>query len=142
MLRTAQAALAAVVLLFAAPALAGPQFVTGVNGYDVVSYQSGEPTRGLTSITHFWNGVTWLFATEENRDLFAADPEAYAPQFDGYCAFAAALGYKAPGDPAVWEVVDGLLYLNVNEQAKSVWLQDVPGNIAKAEENWPGLNAI
>ena len=142
MLRTAQAALAAVILLFAAPALAGPQFVTGANGFDVVSYQSGEPVRGQTSITHFWNGVTWLFSTEANRDTFAADPAAYAPQFDGYCAFAAALGYKAPGDPEVWAVVDGKLYLNVNAQAQSIWEQDVPGNIAKAEENWPGLNAL
>ena len=142
MLRTAQAALAAVVLLFAAPALAGPQFVTGANGFDVVSYQSGEPVRGQTSITHFWNGVTWLFSTEENRDTFAADPATYAPQFDGYCAFAAALGYKAPGDPEVWAVVDGKLYLNVNAQAQSIWEQDVPGNITKAEENWPGLNAL
>ena len=142
MLRTAQAALAAVILLFAAPALAGPQFVTGANGYDVVSYQSGEPVRGQTSITHFWNGVTWLFASEANRDAFAADPAAFAPQFDGYCAFAAALGYKAPGDPEVWAVVDGKLYLNVNAQAQSIWEQDIPGNITKAEENWPGLNAL
>ncbi len=124
-------------------AVAGPQFVVALNGYDPVSYfEVEEPQAGSTSHVHFWNGANWMFTSAENMEKFIADPEAYAPAFDGYCAYAASLGYKAPGDPTVWRVVDDTLYLNVSEQAAELWQQDIPGNIEKAEENWPRINPI
>ena len=139
----AVAALAVTGAALTGPAAAGPQFVVAVNGYDPVSYFTEDgPAPGVVTISHHWNGATWLFASEENRDRFAADPTRYAPRFDGYCAFAASRGYKAPGDPEVWRVVDGRLYLNATPRAQTLWEEDIPGNIATGEENWPRLNAL
>ena len=127
---------------FALPAAAGPQYVVALGGYDAVAYfTDGAPAEGEVTISHHWNGANWLFSSEENRDQFAADPEAFAPQFDGYCAYAAALGYIAPGDPTVWAVVDDRLYLNVHERAARLWEQDRDNHIAAAEQNWPRLNS-
>jgi YHS domain-containing protein len=111
-----------------------------VDGSDVVAYfTEGKPVTGKPSITHDWKGATWQFASVENRDAFAANPEAYAPQFGGYCAYAVSKGATAPTVPEAWRIVDGKLYLNFSTSVQKVWLQDVPGNIAKAEANWPSV---
>ncbi len=111
-----------------------------VSGYDPVSYFSGtEPKKGSKKIQTEWNGAKWYFASEENKQLFIAAPEEYAPQYGGYCAWAVSRGYTASGDPTVWKIVDGKLYLNYNEAVGEEWRQDIPGNIAKADRNWPGV---
>lgn len=113
-----------------------------IDGSDAVAYFTvGAPTMGSPTITHDWGGVTWQFASEENRALFAADPEAYAPQYGGYCAWAVARGYLAPTIPEAWTIVDGKLYLNATLRIQRRWERDIPGFIAQAEENWPGLKA-
>ena len=111
-----------------------------VDGSDVVAYfTQGMPVAGSADISYDWMGATWLFSTEENRDMFAATPDAYAPQFGGYCAYAVSQGYTAPTIPEAWRIVDGKLYLNFSLRAQELWLQDVPGNIAKGNANWPGV---
>ncbi len=113
-----------------------------VDGSDVVAYfTEGRPVFGDAAITHDYMGVTWRFASEENRDLFAADPEAYAPQYGGYCAFAVSRGGTATTVPEAWRIVDDKLYLNFSLKVQGFWLEDVPGNIAKADANWPGVLA-
>lgn len=138
----------------AAPAaFAGDQFVdqTGfaVSGYDVVAYhgleQAGvgqpqpEAVPGSADITADWNGATWAFASEANRDTFLADPEAYAPKYDGHCAYGVSKGGKVPGNPHLWRIIDGELYLNITKNVVSFWEEDIPGNITLAEGNWPGI---
>jgi YHS domain-containing protein len=109
-----------------------------VDGYDPVAYfTTGAPVKGSSEFTHSWNGATWQFASAENRDSFAADPARYAPQYDGHCAWAAADGYAAKGDPNHWKIVDGKLYLNFNGRIQRRWEKDVPGFIAKADQAWP-----
>jgi hypothetical protein len=125
---------------FAPAALAGNQLAVAVSGYDVTSYRSGTPQRGLPRYNATYNGAIWFFASEGTRDLFKANPAQYAPQYDGYCAWAASQGYKAPGNPEVWRIVDGKLYIKVHEQAQANWLRDVPGNISKADMNWPRMH--
>ncbi|MCI0414306.1 YHS domain protein [bacterium] len=111
-----------------------------VRGYDVVAYfKDAKATKGDKQIQHKWNGATWYFANESNRDLFAKDPQKYAPQFGGYCAYAASKNYIYDADPEFWKIVDGKLYLNYNGDAKKIWEQDIPGNIKKGNENWPDL---
>jgi hypothetical protein len=80
---------------------------------------------------------TWRFSTASNRDLFAANPEKYAPQFGGYCAWGVTQGYLAPIDPKAWKVVDDKLYLNYDKKVQAEWAQDIPGNIKKATDKWP-----
>lgn len=133
-------ALAAGLTAVTLPAAAGTQLPVAIGGYDAVSYHQDAPAEGRAQFSHFWNGAVWYFASAENRDVFAESPAAFAPAYDGYCAYAAAQGYKAPGDPTVFAVVDGTLYLNVSERAQDLWEQDVPGHIATADETWPRIH--
>jgi YHS domain-containing protein len=113
---------------------------SAIEGYDPVAYfEEGKPVEGDSDYTHEWMGATWYFASAANRDLFAADPEKYAPQYGGYCAWAVANGYTAKIDPQAWTVVDDRLYLNYSLDVQKQWQQDVPGNITKADANWPGI---
>ena len=134
-------------------AFAGEQYVdsTGyaVSGYDVVSYfdlpQSNvgtaqqSPLPGSASITAEYNGAQFAFATEANRDRFLASPEQFIPQYDGHCAYGVSQGGKVPGNPTLWRIVDGKLYLNITRNVVGFWESDIPGNISTAENNWGGL---
>ncbi len=123
-----------------APALAGNQLAVAIAGYDPVSYFDGEPAPGEARFNHFWNGAIWYFSSEANRDAFAADPARYAPAYDGYCSWAASQGYKAPGDPLVYAVEDGRLFLQVHPRAQELWEADVPTYIQQGDENWPRIH--
>lgn len=113
-----------------------------IRGYDAVAYHAeGRPVRGSASFTHAWNGATWRFANAANRDRFAADPTRFAPAYGGFCAWAAAEGYTAPIDPNAWRIVDGKLYLNYDRAIQRRWEGDIPGNIRRADANWPRLSA-
>jgi YHS domain-containing protein len=137
----------AVAMTMIAPGVAGarsPDIYTGilsataVGGYDPVAYfVEGKPVAGKRGITYSWKGATWRFANEKNRDLFKEKPEAYAPQFGGYCAWAVSQGYTAKGDPQHWKIVGGKLYLNYDGRVQKTWEKDIPGNIAKGDRNWP-----
>ncbi len=109
----------------------------GAGGYDVVSYTQGEPTMGDATFTADYDGATWHFTTAENLKTFQVNPAKYTPAYGGYCAFAVAHGATAKGDPKVWTIVDGKLYLNLSASVQSNWKQDIPGNIASANANWP-----
>lgn len=112
-----------------------------IAGADPVAYFTDEQfVAGSTEYTHEWQGTTWQFANAENRDRFASDPEAYAPQYGGYCAWAVGQNALAAIDPNAWSIVDGKLYLNANERIQTRWSEDIPGNIALAEANWPTLS--
>lgn len=142
-------------LAFAMPALAGDQYVDGtgyaVSGYDVVAYRSldqvavgqsqPEAVRGRSDITAEYNGVTWAFSTEENRDKFLENPAYYAPQYDGHCAYGVSRGGKVPANPNLWRIVDDKLYLNITDVVVGFFEEDIPGNINLAEGNWPGIEA-
>ncbi|MEO0869432.1 MAG: YHS domain-containing (seleno)protein [Cyanobacteria bacterium J06642_11] len=113
-----------------------------IRGADPVAYfTAGEYTPGSDEFTHEWEGATWQFASAENRDLFAANPEEYAPQYGGFCAYAVSQGNTAPIEPTAWKIVDGKLYLNFNDKIQERWSKDIPGYITKANQNWPGVLA-
>lgn len=127
------------------PALAGEPKVfstmgIAINGADPVGYfMAGKPVEGSAAHAVRWRRAEWYFVSRENRDRFEADPVTHAPRFGGYCAYAASKGYLAPTVPEAWAVHEGRLYLNASLRARELWLRDVPGNIAKAEANWPGI---
>ncbi len=132
-----------VAVLIAGSASAGtsPSGETAIKGYDPVAYfKSGKAIKGSESFTFPWHDLTWYFTTAQNRDLFASDPGKYAPQYDGFCAWAMTESRKAITDPEVWKIVDGKLYLNCSAAAYEKWSRDIPGNIKKADENWLKLS--
>jgi len=144
---------AAAAISFGLPVFAGDQYIDGtgfaVSGYDVVAYRglasnavgtqqtSGVP--GLASITAQYNDATFAFSSEANRAKFLDNPEYYAPQYDGHCAYGVSKGGKVPGNPNLWRIVDDKLFLNITKTVVTFWEEDIPGNINLAEGNWPGI---
>ncbi|MEM9289822.1 MAG: YHS domain-containing (seleno)protein [Pseudomonadota bacterium] len=111
-----------------------------VSGYDTVAYfQEKDPVKGSKRFQTEWNGAIWRFSSQENLDLFTANPETFAPQFGGYCAWAISQGYTASGDPKQWSIHNDKLYLNYDADVKAEWLTDKDGFIAKGESNWPSV---
>ena len=112
-----------------------------IKGYDTVAYfKDGKPVKASGQYSHSWNGATWQFSSEETRNLFAADPAKYAPQFGGYCAWAVGHGYTANIDPEAWKIIEGKLYLNYNKDIQKKWQADSANWIGEAERNWPKLH--
>lgn len=111
-----------------------------IRGYDPVAYfTAGKPIKGDAQFNAKHEGATYHFANAGNRDAFLKSPAKYAPAFGGYCAMGAVFEKKLDGDPNLWKVVDGKLYLNVNEPAAKRWNEDVNGNISKANAAWPKI---
>ncbi len=111
-----------------------------INGTDPVAYFSeGKPVEGSADFATEWMGATWQFSSAENRDLFVAAPEEYAPQYGGYCAFAVSQGYTASTVPEAWTIENGKLYLNFSLGVRERWRRDMDDLIARADENWPGV---
>jgi hypothetical protein len=113
-----------------------------LQGYDPVAYFTEQKAvRGRPQFTATHEGVSYRFFSAANRDTFVAAPAKYLPQYGGYCAFGVASGYKAPIEPEAWTIVDGKLYLNYNQSVRRQWSSDVPGNVRKADTNWPAVRS-
>lgn len=129
--------------MIAAPASAAkpPVFSSGdaaINGYDPVAYfNMNKPVKGDAKFASSYNGANFLFSSSSNKTAFDADPEAFAPQYGGYCAYAVSKGATAPTVPEAFTIVDGKLYLNFSTQVMGIWRGDIPGNIKRANANWP-----
>lgn len=118
----------------------GPDDVA-ILGYDTVAYfTEGRPIKGKPEFSHSWQDAKWHFASRRHRDLFAADPERYAPQFGGHCAMALTQDVVKVVDPEAWIISDGKLYLTFSMKGREKFRQDIPGNIKKSEDNWAKLH--
>jgi YHS domain-containing protein len=133
-------------VVFATPAFAGEYFErdgVAIYGYDPIAYFSDmKPVKGSAEFRAEYQSSTFHFSTVANRDSFIANPDKFAPQYGGYCAFGMAKGYKAAIDPAAFTVVGDKLYLNYSETVRSKWVLDIPGYIHKANENWPDVRKL
>lgn len=125
---------------------ASPEIFTGlvpgtaIGGYDAVAYHTqGQAVPGSTEFTFPWKGAEWRFASLENLELFRAYPQAYAPKYGGYCAYGVAKGYAVKGEPEIWKIVEGQLYLNYDRRIQRWWEADIPGHIAEAADKWPNV---
>jgi len=143
---TRRVVLAGALALAATPALAKDPVYTSifssiaVSGYDPVAYfTEGKPVKGSSDFTTDYDGATWRFASAANRDAFRQDPERFAPQYGGYCAWAVSQGYTASTDPEAWKIVDNKLYLNYSKNVQEKWEQNIPDNIKKGDANWPSV---
>nr|WP_228481449.1 YHS domain-containing (seleno)protein [Vibrio fluminensis] len=115
-------------------------FGKAIKGYDPVAYFSdAKPVKGSSDHRYDWNGATWYFSSNANLNMFIQDPQKFAPQYGGYCAWAVSEGYTASIDPEAWYIHDDKLYLNYSQSVQRTWQKDVTGNINKADANWPKL---
>ena len=111
-----------------------------IEGYDTVAYFT--QSHGIEGSREFeitWMEAKWRFASAEHRDLFVANPEKYAPQYGGYCAYAVAKNSTASIEPEQFEIVGGRLYLNYSAKIKSRWLGRRDEFIVAADANWPSV---
>ncbi len=111
-----------------------------IKGYDPVAYfTEGKPVKGDSDFSYEWMDATWRFASAEHLAAFKKEPEKFAPQFGGYCAWAVSQGYTAGIDPDAWKIVEGKLYLNYSLDVQKKWETDILGNIKAARANWPKI---
>ena len=113
-----------------------------LRGYDPVAYfAGGKPTVGSAELQSAWNGATYRFVNAENKAAFDKEPAKYAPQYGGFCAYAAANGYKADADPTAWSIVDGRLFVNYNAAVAKTWQGSSAKFIRDADAKWPTLQS-
>ena len=130
-----------VLTILAGTATAGDANLTfqgvAIQGYDPVAYfADNTAVPGNANITASHDGAIYQFASEDRKAAFEADPARYAPQYGGYCAYAAAQGAKASVEPEQFTIVDDKLYLNFNADVRQRWNQDRAGYIEKADAYW------
>lgn len=113
-----------------------------IRGYDPVAYfKQNKPVKGSKSLHTTWQGAEWHFSNQANLLAFQADPEKYAPQYGGYCAYGVSQGYTPEIDPAAYKVLNGKLYLNLSPLVLKKWKKDIPTYVRDADQNWPELKA-
>ena len=112
-------------------------------GHDAVAYQTeNQAVLGSADYTAVYNGAIYRFASANNRDLFNKNPEKYAPMYGGYCAYGMTFGKKFDVDGKAFKIVNGKLYVNKNLDVYNTWKKDIPGNIKKADAEWPKVKDI
>lgn len=109
-----------------------------VEGYDSTAYfKQSKPAEGQEEFTFEYKGAVWRFADAASRDLFAGSPEAYAPQYGGYCSNQMSLGNLADIDPGVWLIYEDKLYLFGHDAGRIRWQQTgIAERIRDADKNW------
>lgn len=138
----AAAALPSVASAKTSPIYTGTFSNVALSGYDAVGYfTEGRPVLGKAAFKTTYKDAEFRFASAANLAKFKANPAAYAPQYGGYCAWAVSQGYTASGDPQVWKIVGGKLYVNYNREIGNKWEKNIPGFIASANKNWPKILA-
>jgi len=111
-----------------------------LEGYDPVAFfTDGKAVRGQAGLTATYQGAEYRFASAGHRDLFAADPAKYAPQFGGFCAYGVAHDHAVSVEIDTWQILDGRLILNYDQSVRKKFDADRAGNLRKADANWPGI---
>ena len=139
--------LAIIVLSFAAhlaeavEAINVDQQGLALQGYDPVGYfAESKPIKGDPKFTATYKGGIYYFASAAHRKTFESNPAKYAPQFGGFCGYAASINKFAPIEVEYFQVLHGRLILQHNQKAWKLWHQDGEGNLKKADANWPTLS--
>jgi YHS domain-containing protein len=117
----------------------GPR--VALKGYDPVSYfTDGKPEQGSAQFTFAFDDTNYWFKSAEHRDTFAANPEKYAPQFDGYCAMMLSRGHKVEADPQAWTITSGKLYVFAGKPGAEKFVKESVAFAEKAKGNWPQVS--
>jgi YHS domain-containing protein len=108
-----------------------------IKGYDPVAYfTEAKPVQGSSQFTAEHLGATYYFSSAQHQSLFDGNPNKYAPQYGGYCAFGVSKEYKFDIDPEAWAVVDDKLYLNLNKKVQARWVPNKDELIVDADAIW------
>ncbi|WP_169569714.1 YHS domain-containing (seleno)protein [Sneathiella limimaris] len=133
-----------VAMIFSTPVFAFDEINTGyfddtaLHGHDATGYfQAGRSTEGAEAFHFRYKNADWYFADKESRDLFALNPEQYAPQYGGYCSNQMSLGNIADIDPGVWLIHEKKLYFFGHQEGKDRWVRTgIAARIEDANRHW------
>ncbi len=128
-------------------ALAGDFFEdkgVALSSYDPLSYftSAPDPIPGVKELSYEYKGSKFYFITGTHLHAFAGDPEHYAPQYGGFDAYGVSQGRKVGAHPRIFAVVDGKLYLFSDTESRKNWKKDIPGNVARASEQWSDVSKL
>lgn len=133
------------------PEATGPNYIVdgyALGGYDPVSYfEQGEPKKGVSETLEY-QGVTYLFSSTKNKNLFEANPEKYVPEYGGWCAYAVAeSSTRMAPDPNQWQIQDGKLLMftsnfmtTLTGDLKDDWNEDPQDYKTRADQNWQTMS--
>lgn len=112
-----------------------------IQGYDPVAYfTQKKAVKGKTTITATFEGVTYQFSSQTNKDTFVKNPASFEPQYGGWCAYAMGeKGEKVEINPETFKIVDGKLNLFYNAYFNNTlksWNKDEVNLKKKADANW------
>jgi len=111
-----------------------------VSGYDVIAYfEQSQPVEGSSKYQLSYKGADWYFSSQSNLDKFTANPEKYAPQYGGYCAWAMSNDKAAPGNPPFWTIYNDKLYLNYDQNVLDTWRVNKDEFIKQADAHWASM---
>ena len=111
-----------------------------LSGYDPVAYFTlGRPEKGSDKFWFAFDDAIYHFESAEHRDMFAAEPERYAPQYTGFCAAGLSNGDKHDADPEAWAIVNGKLYVMALKERIEQFKRDPNNFVSKADANWRRL---
>jgi YHS domain-containing protein len=141
------AALAMATAWAAEPVSTGLFGSTAIGGKDTVSYydaavrQSHRVSEGESRYEVKYLGATWRFASQASADKFAANPAAYLPRYNGYCANALSTGEGlVRTDGQVWEFFGDKLFLFYAEPGRQRWLKgDALAYEREANKAWQAI---
>ncbi|UWR25405.1 YHS domain protein [Sulfitobacter sp. S223] len=112
-----------------------------IDGYDTTAYwQIAAAQTGAATHTVSWSGATWQFSSQNNADMFAAAPIDFAPQFGGFCTRAMSFGKVVNGDPEVWRIYEGKLYLFARPIGGEKFDEGPDPIIGQAQDSWDLLD--
>jgi hypothetical protein len=111
-----------------------------IKGYDTVAYfTDGKAVKGSSAFEYVYDDAKWEFSSATHRDLFAADPDRYMPQYGGFCAGAMVFGDLTPADTEAWVIVGGKLYMVAKKAMLEGWKAGAEENIGAADKQWPDV---
>jgi hypothetical protein len=149
--RTADAAFASLLAILAAVAPASRAATTetlvvdryiglAIGGYDPVAfYTEGKPVAGSPDFELEYSGAIWRFRNIGNREAFAARPDIYMPKFGGYDPVGVAHGVAVAGNPGVWAITGGQLFLFYDRDRLAAFAADAQRITSVAERKWPDV---
>jgi hypothetical protein len=114
-----------------------------LSGYDPISYFTDHrPEKGTPQFTADFDDATYWFRSAEHRAMFVADPDRYAPQYNGFCTIGISRGSKFEPDPKAWTISDGKLYVFTGPAGVPMFQEARASIVGQANANWPTVRRM
>jgi len=108
-----------------------------LKGYDPVAYfTQKKAVKGSPKYQTTYQGAIYYFSSATDLATFKKSPSKYVPQYGGFCANGIANRQASAGDPTVFFVLKGKLYVCASPEAEKEFQSNTQTNLKKADSNW------